>query len=162
VCPPLSPRGGRQPKGCIPLTPIHFPTVSALSKQGRPRLVHTRKMINIIILISEFGGARPLSRDLAGQGIFCDSRLKKTTIKPPRGRPFGGGGVHRSWGNGGISPHFCIYSIHTLPIQNGDEPFFDFTQFTGEPAQVFRVPAWQLPVLPAAYFPRFPLPEEHS
>ena len=33
------------------------------------------------------------------------SGILSFVIDPPRGRPFGGGGVYRMWGYGGLNPH---------------------------------------------------------
>ena len=50
------------------------------------------------------GVARPHLRGLAGQiGL-------NAVPEPPRGCPFGGGGVHRFWGYGGINPYLVIHS----------------------------------------------------
>jgi hypothetical protein len=44
---------------------------------------------------------------LPGQGSFLKNHAIKTALEPPRGRPFGGGGVHRIREYAGISPHLC-------------------------------------------------------
>jgi hypothetical protein len=35
----------------------------------------------------------------------ADYRFHSEEIDPPRGRPCGGGGIHRNWGYGGFNPH---------------------------------------------------------
>jgi hypothetical protein len=52
------------------------------------------------------------------------ARNGKTVPEPPRGRPIGGGGVHRIRGYGGISPHLCI-SVNDFPyVMQSRKPVF--------------------------------------
>ena len=67
--------------------------------------------------LTPHGVARPPRRGLAGQGCFLRITLIKTALEPPRGRPFGGGDVHRIRGYRASAPMFVILSIHVLPTK---------------------------------------------
>jgi hypothetical protein len=45
-----------------------------------------------------------------GRTVFLRIMFKKIALEPPRGRPFGGGGVYRVGGMGGSAPTFVIIS----------------------------------------------------
>jgi hypothetical protein len=50
-----------------------------------------------------------------GKAVFFKNHTIKTALKPPRGRPFGGGGVHRIfWGMGASASIFVILLLHAL------------------------------------------------
>jgi hypothetical protein len=106
------------------------PDFFALEKKAWSGRVHTGPMKIGKDLINFQEGSPPQGLSEAGGGgsVFF---LERAVIDPPRGRPFGGGGIYHNRGHGGLNPHYPV----VLPIQHindvgGCSPHRNFLVFS--------------------------------